>query len=187
MIKTPPTTLIRTAVSPLREAAMDMAAAQANLVVAKVTETLAAAGNDLQKCAPHPRSFGMGRAEYKRQHSKYSLYRILTDRRDVSHGRNVSELADISPEKVARFVEDARKAAAAQYESYVGKLEHKIGTVTEAALTSGNQETGRNIWCFSELRVTAAGQVQVWRTRLVYNFSVLGTPYIQFPTRQVKS
>lgn len=183
------TTKIDTAVAPLRAAAMDMAEARARRIVQHVRKTIEATpGHDLQICAPFPRST-LGRHEYHEAKRKYQLYRAVTkSTAGGSRSMRSPEPVEMCAERVERFVKEARAAAEQQFVLYAKKLNHKIGQVVSAELVSDNEQTGENIWHYSQLRVVVAatGEQQVWRTRLVHNQSKLGTPYVQFPTRQVK-
>lgn len=185
----PTPTKIDIAVEPLRAAAREMAKASAARTVERVRKALEEAGGDLQKVAPYPSSFGKARLEYHAAVSKYTLFRKLTVSIDGVRRLRVDapEPAVMNEDQIAKFIKDAQEAAEAQFVAYAQKLNHKVGAVESAALSSGNEETGENLWAFSELRiVTAVGEKQLWRTRLIHNTSKLGAPFIQFPTRLVK-
>jgi hypothetical protein len=75
----------------------------------------------------------------------------------------------------------AREQAAGLFDSYVAKLEVKVGAALEASVC----ERG-NLWEHSTLRVTKPdGSIEFWRTQRILNFSSNGLPYHQWPTRKV--
>lgn len=68
--------LIEVAVAPLKADAIERAELEANKLVDRVRTELAAAGNDLQKCAPYPRT-DVDRMTYLRQLSRYRLFHAI--------------------------------------------------------------------------------------------------------------
>lgn len=173
---------IEKVVLPLKNDAMNRAAEYAKDVVATVRKELAAAGNDLQKCAAYPSSLGLTTFQYRSQVAKYMLFRNLTVRRDNgSRGMHDPEFASMSPNGIAKFVKETRENAAAQYDAYVAKLNKKIGTVIHAELK------GNHVWGFSFLTVELpSGEKQIWKTQQIINQSKYEKVFNQFPTRKVK-
>jgi len=176
------TNLIAEAVAPLKDVAVARAAKCAAETIEKVREDLAAANWDVEAVAPYPSS-RLGRADYRQGVAKYDFYRSLANGRPDQGCRRPGDpyLVDMSVGNCERFIEEAKRDAAAQYEEYVAKLISKVGEVTEAKLI------GTSVWFKSELDVmTAAGEFQTWRTKMIVNVSCLGKVFNQWPTRQVK-
>ncbi|RYF12770.1 MAG: hypothetical protein EOO40_00400 [Deltaproteobacteria bacterium] len=73
-----------------------------------------------------------------------------------------------------------------QYVAYALKLISKIecdGNVAQAAVLAGDER----LWQLSVLTVTMQdGSVQRWQTKMIWNVSVLGNIFNQFPTRRLK-
>ena len=175
------TNLIAEAVAPLKDVAVAQAANYAVRLIETVRANLAAANWNVEAVAPYPSS-RLGRADYRQGVSKYQFYRSLVDYRSDRgyHHDGDPVFVDMSPSKAERFIEEAKRDAAAQYEEYVAKLIRKVGEVTEAKLR------GTALWFQSELDVvTVAGERQTWRTKMIVNVSVLGKVFNQWPTRQV--
>jgi len=175
--------LIAEAVAPLKDVAIARAAKCAAETIEKVREDLAAANWNVEAVAPYPRGQTVSRADYRQSVAKYNFYRSLVIGRSDQGYRHDGDpyLVDMSPSKAERFIEECKRNAAAQYEEYVAKLIRKVGEVTEAKLI------GTSVWFKSELDVmTAAGEFQTWRTKMIVNVSVLGKVFNQWPTRQVK-
>lgn len=169
------------AVSPLKNDAMERAERYARKVAGSVGTKLAQANYDLRIAAPYPSS-RLGRNDYKAQLATYKLFqRLTTWRPNQIVGMHTSCFADMNPEFVEKFVQDARDNAAAQYDLFVAKLNKKIGPAASAKLE------GNHVWSYSFLHVvTAAGVAQCWKTQTIVNTSKLGTIFNQFPTRLVK-
>lgn len=174
---------IAAAVAPLKDRAVALAEARANEKIASVLAKMAANGWSLKAVAPYPRS-NMSRRSYVEAKAKHSLYSMLTRPavERVSYRQDESDIRVSNEEGQAHFVKQFREAAAASYDSYVAKLQIKVGAVSSARLE------GNSTWAYSNLHVvTEAGEAQVWRTQMILNVSVLGTLFNQWPTRQVKS
>jgi len=85
-------------------------------------------------------------------------------------------------EKVAAFIDDAGERASLQYTGFIQKLEAKVGDHTAAVLT------GNHVWGYSVLHVTKAdGTTENWKTQQIFNVSVLGKLFHQWPSRKVKA
>jgi hypothetical protein len=177
---------IANAVAPLKIRAMDAAEARAHELVARITVKLAEAGGDIDKLAPRPSSFHMGRSEYKKAQSWCNLAARVTERdkpkMDAQECKpHPTYFVIMSTAKCEQLVKEFRDLAAASYEAFVQKMMGKIGKVTSASLD------GDSTWTYSNLTVvTEAGETQVWRTQMIVNCSVLGTLFNQWPTRRVK-
>jgi len=85
---------------------------------------------------------------------------------------------------VERFVERAQAQAAVEYDAFVCKLVNKVGAVVDAELI------GDHVWSYSVLRVTKREGVETfverWKTQQIWNVSVLGNHFPQWPTRLMK-
>jgi len=172
---------IEKAVEPLRIDAMNEADKFARRQVEEVRKQLAAAENDLNKAAPHPRAWNLSRFEYMRMMQKRQLFGQVCKFREASYRINQPQFADVNEDQVATFVRHAREDASLQYEKYIAKLNNKIGPVTEAKLD------GNYVWSLSYLKVTKAdGTKETWKTKMIFNTSKLGKVFAQFPTRVVK-
>lgn len=91
------------------------------------------------------------------------------------------DYADIDSEKCKKFVEEARKNAAEQYDLFVEKLNQKIGVAITARLE------GNHVWSYSFLYVTTPTGDQCWKTQQIINQSKYGKLFNQFPSRKVKN
>jgi hypothetical protein len=159
---------IEAAVRPLKEDAMNRAEKYARAIIEKAVAEVAA--SSLTECAPYPKAWKAPTAtveQYRAAKIKHDLYRILA--------------GPGSEKGQAKFIEDARENAAAQYEEFIAKLNGKIGVVTAANLN------GNHVWGHSILTVTKAdGTTENWKTQTIVNVSKLGKVFNQFPTRKVK-
>ena len=175
--------VIEAVVMPLKTDAMNRAEQYARAIVADVRKELAAAGNDMNICAPYPSSLNYGsRAEYAAKLSKYKLFCSLCQSRQGSRRMNEPDLCDVNSNYVAKFVKEAREDAAFQYEAFVAKLNRKIGAAVHATLV------GNHIWAESFLTVELPnGEKQIWKTKHILNRSKLGKVFNQFPSRIVKA
>jgi hypothetical protein len=175
------------AVEPLREAAVERAAEYAREQVAAVRKELKAAGNDLNVCAPYPRSGSLSRNDWLHAHRKYTLFGALCKWRKSTISMNEPRLADVDPELVKRFIDEAKKDAAWEYDAFIVKLCRKVneyGPCKRAKVADDNT----NVWGRSYLYVTlATGEEQAWLTQQIINVSKLGRPFNQWPTRLMKN
>lgn len=177
-----PKTPVRIAVEPLLKDAEDAAAIAANEIIQKAMTDLESHGWDVEKCAPWPSSVGFkfGTPEYHSMKSKHTLYRSLTRAVNPSYVIGAPDIVVADQERHALFVKEARRNAAHQYESFICKLEDKIGGHSEAVLE------GSHIWGYSILTVTTPEGVQRWKTQTIINVSKLGKLFNQYPSRKVK-
>ncbi len=82
---------------------------------------------------------------------------------------------------IDRFISNSEQDAALQYDAFICKMVAKVGDVTDATLQ------GDHVWSHSILTVTLPdGSQQRWKTQQIVNYSVYGTPYLQWPSRIVK-
>ena len=114
--------------------------------------------------------------------SKYKFFNNITEWRENQIVRpNSPCYAGVIDTKVEEYVADARKDAAAQYDSFIAKLNAKIGPATVARLE------GNHVWSYSFLFVETASGSQCWKTQMIINRSKLGKLFNQFPSRKVKA
>lgn len=175
---------VAAAVLPLRDFAMQRAEQYAREVVDRVRKELKDAGNDMNICAPYPKSFNMGRLEYSVKVSKYQLFSSLcTQHPGNSYQFDAPRIVDVDSNRVAKFVKEARENAAAQYDLFIMKLIAKIGDVNTATLE------GNHVWSYSFLYIQKPNQVavEIWKTQQIMNVSKLGKVFAQWPTRKVKT
>lgn len=182
---TMPKTPVRIAVEPLLSQAEEAAEQYANKIIKNVMDDLDANGWDLQKCAPWPSTVGirMGHHDYHRMKAKQSLYMSLTTDNNPptrSYRPGAPNIVKADPERQRLFIKEARRNAAYQYESFICKLEDKIGGHSAAVLD------GSHIWGHSILTVTTPEGIQRWKTQTIINVSKLGKLFNQYPTRKVK-
>lgn len=87
----------------------------------------------------------------------------------------------VNPESREKIKAEATRAANTDFDSYLHKLDGKIGAeIAKAALR------GR-LWDGSRLHVVLRdGSQQLWDTKCILNQSVYGKLFNQWPTRQVK-
>lgn len=175
------TSPIAVAVAPLKADAMDDAEREAKVTVRFISKNLEAAKWDRHAYAPYPRSTLMSPVNYRSAVDKYNLVASLTRGRTTSRRPGDPDLCDIVPEYVEKFIANARADAAAQYETFVAKLVHKIGDCETATLD------GNHVWAHSILTVTKTASVEKWKTQQITNRSVLGKYFPQWPSRKVKS
>lgn len=172
------------AVAPLKEDAIKRAEEEANKLIVHITKVLAEHDNDLEKAAPYPKSCGpeyRSREDYMLKLSKHKLYGSVVKHRQGSRRIYEPDFVDVYQPYVDKFVDQAKKDAAFQYDAFVVKLVKKIGDTTEATLS------GNHVWGFSILHVTLAdGTKQNWKTQQIVNVSKLGKLFNQWPTRKQK-
>ena len=178
---------IAKAVEPVRAEAIARATKEAFAVIAKMEKDLEAAGGDRKVLAPYPSSLHCDSRTFSIKKGYYNLVRELTER-NIPEGGWAGSLspkdpdpARMSPQGCARFVKNSQEDASAQYDSFIAKLEAKIGEVTSATLT------GEHVWGHSILTVIKMdGSVERWKTQMIVNVSVLGKLFNQWPSRKVK-
>lgn len=177
-----PKTPVRIAVEPLLSQAEEAAEQYANKIINNVMDDLAANGWDVEKCAPWPSSVGvkLGDPDYNRMKSNHSLYRCLVQHLSNSYIPGAPDIVKADPERQRLFIKEARRNAAFTFESYICKLEDKIGGCSEAVLE------GSHVWGESILTVTTPEGIERWKTQTIFNVSKLGKVFNQYPTRKVK-
>lgn len=183
------------AIEPLRLAAVKQAEIDGHAYVKRVEDALEKHGYDLNSIAPYPRN-NMGREEYRKAQNKRAAIESLTKLSDPAKMRDwrhtTPEIVEICPERVARYIVMTKEMAEGQYEMFVYKLVRKIKEQTShyaVLYATLNNEALENdtLWHLSLLTVTRAdGSVEKWRTRMIFNTSIYGKVFPQWPTRIVK-
>lgn len=170
------------ALHPQKLAAVADARKQAEKVIERVRSELEAAGWNIEAAAPYPRSYNMGRTEYQTKQARHTLFSSLTERQDPqSYTREAEKMVKMSDKGIARFIDRSEQDAAFQYDMFICKMVGKVGEVKDATIE------GDHVWAHSFLTVTLEdGTVQRWKTQQIVNYSVYGTPYLQWPSRIVK-
>lgn len=99
--------------------------------------------------------------------------------RRMSNNNWRGELMTYNEKGVEYYVKEEIRNVNLIFDKYVFKLSEKVGPVTSAELL-----TGGNLWSYSDLKVVQEdGQTEVWTTRQIWNRSVKGKMFPQFPTR----
>jgi hypothetical protein len=170
------------ALHPQKAEAVAYAREQAQKVIDRVYKELKAVDFDVDAAAPYPSSLRESRESFKQKRAKYGLFRSLTTKANPgSYKREDEKIVKLSDDGCSRFIENAAADAAIQYDAFICKLVSKVGEIVDAEIS------GSHIWSYSFLTVTKAdGSKQVWKTQQILNHSVLGTPYLQWPTRLLK-
>lgn len=171
------------AVLPLKQEAVERSRAEAKALVERVSKNLEEHGWDMRLVAPYP-AYNVGANEYRIQMGRYRLYSAVT-KTDEAKSRVVTmrgpHFVKMCPKRIATFIEQAAENAAASYDAFVAKLDHKIGPVKEAILK------GNHVWGNSILTVvTEAGNTEHWHTQMIVNVSKYHLLFNQFPTRKLK-
>jgi len=173
---------IEIAVAPLKEDAIVRAAKEARETVERVRKELADANNDMEIAAPWPNYRECSDFMYQKKMQRHYLFSSLIKSHEATHRPGTPYYVDVDAAKVERFIEDAKKDAAAQYDAFVSKLVRKIGATTEASLT------GNHVWGYFYLDVTKAdGTKETWKTQQIVNVSKLGKFFNQWPSRKLKN
>lgn len=171
---------IEKAVSPLKEMAIARSVAAMEKRVAEAVKALEEANWDAQIVAPYPKS-NCSRGEYQARLAYYNFIRSITNYTKATRRMNEPEIRVYDEVRVKVLLQKAREFAAAEYESYVAKLNAKIGEVEKAELL------GNSVWNYSILVVTKKdGTVERWKTQIIVNVSSLGKLFNQWPTRKMK-
>lgn len=169
------------AIHALKEEAVRYAEQASRKVVARVEKELAEAGWDRHAYAPYPRHGHRGNPEYDIAKAKYSLVHSLTSADRYVGRSNEPEPCHMDAEMVERFVENAMRDAAIQYDMFICKMVAKVGPAKSAELE------GSHVWAHSILNVELAdGSRERWKTQQIVNYSKYGRPYLQWPSRKVK-
>lgn len=174
------TNLIETAVQPLKEIAAKRAEEAALKLISEIKEELKENNMDAKITAPYPKAFDYN---YDKLKVKYNTTRQVTaDANRFSRRMNSPDIRKFDKEREGKFIETIVNQAVSSFESYVVKLNKKIGEVKSAKLG------GDNLWSYSILTVeTKDGEVQRWKTQMIINFSKHGRAFNQWPTRKIKN
>lgn len=147
--------------------------------VVTVSNNLAKANWDLNAAYPFP-----GREDHGFKAAQMSENRRLADKFFTYEGRysSVGFLKAVRREDIQKIVSDMADKMTEQYfDGYIIKLSGKIGKPVKHAKLEGS------LWSNSTLRVNCEdGEQQVWHTKCIFNRSVLGKVFNQWPTRRVE-
>tara|TARA_R110001599_G_scaffold135884_1_gene314236 strand:+ start:40 stop:606 length:567 start_codon:yes stop_codon:yes gene_type:complete len=177
---------IENAVGPRKDEVVKYAEGRIRSFIAKKAAALEEANGVLDIVAPEgdmwTREHAARRTAWKRLVTIEGVWANGVWRQDArSYGRNDLPIYRMDADRCERVVTDAKENAAASFERYVAKLNMKCGEVVAAELSDGF------IWNNSVLTVTKPdGEVEKWSTKMILNFSSLGTPFNQWPTRKMK-
>lgn len=180
---------IYTAIQPLLIAAKADAKVKAEARVKAAQAELEANGMDAEICAPYPKHSGMSVFEYKAKVAKFNFFRAITKHAGDGYARRMGspDVRVMCPAGIARHIEMAQEAAAAQFEAYAWKLTRKIGKTEEATLAQSLLAKSTSPWEYSVLTVKLpGGTTQNWETKTIINHSVYGLAFYQWPTRLMK-
>ena len=86
---------------------------------------------------------------------------------------------ELQPKRIEAYVNDAKRAAQAEVDSYVIKLAEKINKPVLGLTVRGD------LWHGSTLTVTTPEGEETWVTQCIINCSCLGKLFNQWPTRKV--
>lgn len=176
---------IEAAVAPLKQDAIENAHQRVGQMIQRTITALEENDWDARIVAPYPNSRTDGRIEFQVKQREYQFVRDITaaDKvRQPYRGRsNDPEYRIYSEDRVNAMIKQWEDMAAAQYESFVAKLVHKIGECVSATLD------GNHVWGYSILHIVKAdGTKEKWKTQMIFKLSKLGKPHNQWPTRKVK-
>lgn len=187
--------VIAKAVQPLRDAAVAQAAERA-LAFLKELKAKVDAQPLLDTLAPFPEyvSYRAPRAEHV-AHTAAHEFRTLV--RELTEELPDPNADDYSQPDMPTTVVWSEQGAQVYLERMIAKAEHNFvvyalkliakveadGQVAATASLSGTDD----LWLESTLAVTLAdGTVQRWLTKMIWNVSVLGNVFNQYPTRLLK-
>lgn len=192
--------VIENAVKHLKDEAIARAEQQAKETIIKATDTMEQNNWNFTAVAPMPSSFKDSRESYRQKNAVRAFYNNLfshdyhatqkayddaVKNGEVEARYSAQKLYNIytrDEQKEAKFIEDAKRNAASQYDAFVAKLNQKIGVAKKATLD------GSHVWGHSFLEVvTESGELQTWKTQMIINVSKYGKLFNQFPTRKVKN
>lgn len=118
--------------------------------------------------------------EYREYKNRTAIYTALTDPA-WKGGKSPSDpdIRERNPKREEKWMQEQIEIAEANYDSFIKKMIQKIGEpVTDAKLEG-------SIWENATLTVTTvSGETQVWKTKIIINFSKFGKMFNQFPTRR---
>lgn len=186
------------AVEPLRAAAVIQAENEGYAYVARIEEALKNHGYDLNAIAPYPRS-NMGKEAYRKASNKRNSIEMMTKEVDPDKYRyggwqakyTNPLIVETCPERIVHYIKMCKDIAESQYEGFVYKLYRKLNTPGASAVVSATLDDNTLehdiLWSLSLLTVTRDdGSVEKWRTRMIFNTSIYGKVFPQWPTRIVK-
>lgn len=180
----PKTNPIEAAVLPLKTDAIERARQEAIARLEHAKATLAEHGGDINAAAPYPSGMGYSHthhAERIKYNFYHSIFKTDPDAGYQSLRPGSPHLVVYDEKRGERYIQQRMDDAAAQYDAFVVKLVGKIGKVKAAVLQ------GNHVWGRSTLIVTKPdGEMQAWKTQQIVNYSKLGNPFNQWPTRQLK-
>jgi hypothetical protein len=178
------------AVAPVKAEAVAKAAQRAQERIDAVGLALGAVDWDAGKYAPYPKS-NVSRLDYTAKINLYRFVREITtfdSLRSPSGGRRMNDPEYVIPsiEGMARYIDQCKETAAAQYDAFAYKLVKKVGSHVVGATLEGS-----HVWGYSLLRVKKVEpcgrhRYEHWKTQEIENVSVLGNYFPQWPTRLVK-
>ena len=182
------------AIEPLRAAAVTQAEKDGYAYVARVEAALQAHGYDINALAPQPRN-NMGKEQWRKANNKRVAIDSLTKHVDPNARRSWRDesplIVETCPDRVARYISVTKDMAEGQYEQFVYKLylklkEHSTYAVLTATLNNEALEDD-SLWHLSTLTIERGdGTIEKWRTRMIFNTSIYGKVFPQWPTRVVK-
>lgn len=172
---------IEAAVAPLKTDAIARAEKDARDLIARRLKLLEEAGWDVNVVAPYPTSM-MDRARYVEAKRRHEAFCAITEDNNPrgARGWRGPDFRKPAPERIERFVEEAKRFAGQQYDAFVLKLTAKIGACDSATLE------GNHVWGHSILTVAKGETAERWKTQQIVNCSVHGLLFNQWPTRKVK-
>lgn len=178
-IKTP-THPVAIVVEPLRQSAMDNAEKYVRADVVEAYAALETAKWDLDVAAPRVRGgFDPQETEKRR------FYGTITKSVRGYEIKGQPNTVEKNPAGVEYLVKQARRDAEASFIGYVNKLVGKIGDDVKHVELRGIDKS--NLWARSELTISRAdGSVEKWLTQQIWNRSILGKSFPQWPTRQTE-
>ena len=173
------------AIHALKVEATEHAERYARERVAKVEKELAENGGDLNAYAPYPRSRGWQMTPQEEAARDFHNFVMRLTESDPAKGYQSYDTDRpyyrvMDAKSVEKFVNDAREAAAIQYDMFICKMVAKVGEAISAELD------GSHVWSISYLTVEKPGGREIWKTQQIVNYSKYGRPYYQWPSRKLK-
>ena len=167
------------ALHPAKERAVQSARESAVSKIAQLRKDLETHGWDIRAVAPVPTNVWDN--SYKAARARRSVYESVTKSVDSSYSRSGPRIVEMDQNAIDRFISNSEQDAALQYDMFICKMVHKVGEVKDA------QIKGDHVWSHSILTVVLSdGSAQRWKTQQIVNYSVYGTPYLQWPSRIIK-
>lgn len=132
---------------------------------------------DLSAIAPKPDHKTQNKKQYENAIKTRGLYTLITSPKETYN----YDLRKENKELEANYIKAVYDSAEASYDSFIHKLMDKIGKPVVKATMTGNPWTG------SVLTVeTNDGETQIWKNKMIVNFSKYDKPFNQFPSNKVK-